>query len=461
MVARLDFGLLRPLDLSPAIQAFQNARQMRMQEDQQKQQGALMQQRIDARQQEVDRERLTGDAVAQWFESQAGGDSAPSTPAAAPMQAVPTSAPAMAPAAATAPAQPEMGAMPGDEPMQTAPAAPDRPNPMRFLADIARKGGPEGARLAMQLFDRSRTMSKEEREQSVGAYDAMTAATASLVAVPYEQRRAALVNMAPALVASGVPANMIESFDPTDEALTAARNRALGIKGVLEVEERAVDNARAEREFDYRQRNDATNRAVTIRGQNMTDRRAAQRNQVDAQGNVIKLTEGQGKATGFLRLAEQAERTLQNVGGANAVPGEFARGAYGVPFVERLVGGGDRQVLAAQEAFTEASLRFLTGAAVTRDEARRNVSQFFPTPGDTPEVIQQKGAYRQQVMAGMRDAAGPGARRVAADNAAPPAPRSAAPPRGQTVRISNDAEYDRLASGTSFIGPDGRRRVKP
>lgn len=301
MVARLDFGLLRPLDLSPAIQAFQNARQMRMQEDAQKQQGAMMQQRIDAAAADADRERLTGDAVAQWFESQAGDD-APATaaPATAPMQPAPATGPAMAPTAATAPTQPEMGAMPGDEPMQTVTAAPDRPNPMRFLADIARNGGPQGAQLAMQLFDRSRTISKEEREQTVGAYDAMAAATASLASVPYEQRKAALVNMAPALVARGIPANMIESFDPTDEALTVARNQALGIKGVLEVEERAVDNAR-----------DDARLAETRRANAAQEAQGAQRIGLQAQGNAIN-------AAGVSKGSRRAEADLRKE--FNALP---------------------------------------------------------------------------------------------------------------------------------------------
>jgi len=34
-------------------------------------------------------------------------------------------------------------------------------------------------------------------------------------------------------------------------------------------------------------------------------------------------------------------------------------------------------------------------------------------------------------------------------------------PAAGPVRIANDAEYDKLPSGTTFIGPDGQQRTKP
>jgi hypothetical protein len=451
MVARLDFGLLRPLDLGGAVQAFDTARTRRVQQQQAQTEQGLMQQRLTMQQQELDREAQGNDAVASFFESMAGvtpeapaiAPMANAAPAMAPMTAEPAVAamtPAQAPMAADMAAPAEMAAV--EEPMQTVTA---KPNPMRFLADMARAGQ---GQMAMQLWEKSRTMQSDERKRIVESYDAIAAATQGLAPLPYEQRKAALVNMAPALLARGVPMQMIESFDPTDEALTAARNQALGINGVLQQEDRVADNQRAEREFSYRQSNDAQNRAVTLRGQNMTDLRARQKNTIDAGNLNAKLTEGQGKATGYLRLAQQAENTLAGAGAV--VPGEFARGAYGVPFVERLVGGEDRKVLAAQEAFTEASLRFLTGAAVTKDEARRNVSQFFPAPGDTPEVAQQKADYRASVMAGMRDAAGPGAIRVDAARQAP---------QRQQPRASAGPAIGTVQGGYRFKGGDPARRT--
>ena len=386
MVAQLNFGLLRPVDLGGAVEAFDQARARRMQADAMQAEQQMMRERLAAEQRKIDREAQGNEAVAAFFENMGGGKPAitpldapqtPAAPATAPMGAAPAVAP-MTPS--DAPVAADM-APPTEEPMQTVTAKPERPNPMRFLAQMARAGQ---GQLAMQLWEKSRTMAKDEREQVVASYDAIAAATQGLSGLPYEQRKAALLNMAPSLIARGVPAQMIEGFDPTDEAILSARNSALGVKGVLEQQDREGDNAREERKFAYQQGNDAANRAVTIRGQNMADRRAREKNTIDSGNLNAKLTEGQGKATGYLRLAEQAEKTLA---GATNVPGEGARMAYGVPFLERVVGGEDRKVLAAQEAFTEASLRFLTGAAVTKDEARRNVTQFFPAPGDTPAMM--------------------------------------------------------------------------
>ncbi len=45
--------------------------------------------------------------------------------------------------------------------------------------------------------------------------------------------------------------------------------------------------------------------------------------------------------------------------------------------------------------------------------------------------------------------------------AAPLAPRAPSAPRTAPVRISSDAEYEALPSGTPFLGPDGKLRRKP
>jgi len=50
----------------------------------------------------------------------------------------------------------------------------------------------------------------------------------------------------------------------------------------------------------------------------------------------------------------------------------------------------------AQEQWSEAYLRFKTGAASTKDEVKRNIATFFPIFGDQPAVIAQKTAARAQ-----------------------------------------------------------------
>jgi hypothetical protein len=55
-----------------------------------------------------------------------------------------------------------------------------------------------------------------------------------------------------------------------------------------------------------------------------------------------------------------------------------------------------QQANQAQQQWSEAYLRFKTGAAATKDEVIRNMRTFFPQVGDKPETIAQKARARQQ-----------------------------------------------------------------
>lgn len=127
-------------------------------------------------------------------------------------------------------------------------------------------------------------------------------------------------------------------------------------------------------------------------------------------GKPLKLTEDQGKNTGYYGMASQALSVLNKY--RDWVPGEAARMAYGVPGLERALSGKDRRILSAQEAFTEAALRAATGAAYTKEEIRQNVRVYFPVPGDDAATIADKAAQRQMALQGMRTRSGPGAATV-------------------------------------------------
>lgn len=123
---------------------------------------------------------------------------------------------------------------------------------------------------------------------------------------------------------------------------------------------------------------------------------------------------------------------------------------------------------AAREGIA-AILRKDTGAAVTETEWELYFPMLYPQPGDGPEVVEQKRRSREAAAHGLAQSSGgayrqfygqPGA--AGTPGAAPAAPQpqagagSAAP-----ARITSDAEYDALPSGTQFMGPDGKLRVKP
>ena len=60
----------------------------------------------------------------------------------------------------------------------------------------------------------------------------------------------------------------------------------------------------------------------------------------------------------------------------------------------------------AKRAFINASLRRESGAAIQRSEFENANLQYFPMPGDSPEVLRQKAENRKLVIQGMITQAG-------------------------------------------------------
>jgi len=124
------------------------------------------------------------------------------------------------------------------------------------------------------------------------------------------------------------------------------------------------------------------------------------------------LTESQGKASAF---------QSQMVSASNAVKGLEASGFDPTSFKSqtavRLAGGTAnplvpvtaQQYKQAQDQWSEAYLRFKTGAAATESEVTRNNRTFFPVFGDKPDQIAQKALAREQAERDIGIAAGRGA----------------------------------------------------
>jgi hypothetical protein len=310
----------------------------------------------------------------------------------------------------------------------TANREPPKPRPTQFLAQIARAGN---GQLAMQLWEKTRQMGKEEREQAKAAYDALDAAAGTLSTVPYEQRKALLGQMAPGLIARGVPESALANFDPTDDAVMAARNNALGIKGLLDEQDRAADNARGERQLALTERG----QNITLRGQDMSRQNAQtlasgggfgkppSGYRYKADGNLEpipggpaaigskQLTETQAKATGLYRAAAEAARTMNTVSGYSPTLVANALDQNNVSATG--LGQTERRVLNAQRAFANAVLRLESGAAITPAEINEKARTLFPAPGDGPEAVADKARLRGQSLAALRDAAGTGVRGLA------------------------------------------------
>ena len=123
------------------------------------------------------------------------------------------------------------------------------------------------------------------------------------------------------------------------------------------------------------------------------------------------LTEFQGKSMNFGTRAAEADKILQNTQfDPTAVEGVRRTGIVGNFFASPET----QKALQAQRDFVNATLRQESGAAISNSEFENAQKQYFPQPGDSPEVIAQKAANRLTVIKGFARQAGPnGGRDVA------------------------------------------------
>ena len=188
----------------------------------------------------------------------------------------------------------------------------------------------------------------------------------------------------------------------------------------------ALDKMAKEQGFTAGQ--NALNRGVTIRGQNMTHSDQAPVAVLDANGNPTyvtrqeafgktpynpnqsKMTEDQAKASGWLSQATNAYGNMQKVMYKTDAMGQPLLDANGKPMLnysniqpstkEVLAAGlgmpgaaqkaPRQQFVQATESMSEALLRAATGAGVNIDEAKQKVRELTPQYWDKPSTIQQK-----------------------------------------------------------------------
>jgi hypothetical protein len=129
-------------------------------------------------------------------------------------------------------------------------------------------------------------------------------------------------------------------------------------------------------------------------------------------GSGKDLTESQGKASAFQSQMVSANNVVKELEAQGFNPTSFAsqtavRLAGGV--TNPLIPVTAQQYKQAQDQWSEAYLRFKTGAAATEQEVQRNNRTFFPVLGDKPDQIAQKAAAREQAERDIGIAAGRGA----------------------------------------------------
>lgn len=138
------------------------------------------------------------------------------------------------------------------------------------------------------------------------------------------------------------------------------------------------------------------------------------------------ITEGERNAGGYAaRMVEASKLLDQFEGKGRATYKTDALG--GVPLVGRALQTSamtaeQQQYRQAQEDWVRAKLRKESGASIAPDEMAREISAYFPEPGDRPENIAQKRQARAVANQAMVQSAGRGAPKAEAAKPAAPMP---------------------------------------
>jgi hypothetical protein len=122
-----------------------------------------------------------------------------------------------------------------------------------------------------------------------------------------------------------------------------------------------------------------------------------------------KKTEVQGAAEQFANRMEDSEKNFKGLETqASGVGGAAQTVAGKVPVAGNFLQTKDFQKMEqAKRTWVTALLRKESGAAIGKDEYTQYDKQFFPQPGDAPEVITQKAEARRVAVDAMKKTAGP------------------------------------------------------
>lgn len=210
----------------------------------------------------------------------------------------------------------------------------------------------------------------------------------------------------------------------------------------------------------------AAGRAVTMRGQNMTDARARDATtatmtkpfeitgadgkpvlvQQDRAGN-IRVVEGFGPKSGGKPLNDTQSKSLlfgSRMAEANSTMDQLAesgvftsvpgsRGKYAGPGINLLQGADQQRLDQAKRDFLNAVLRRESGAVIADSEFDNGDKQYFPQIGDSKEVIAQKKRNREIAIRGILSEVPEADRRVQEIRGG--APAGSAPAAGSTLRF--------------------------
>lgn len=125
-------------------------------------------------------------------------------------------------------------------------------------------------------------------------------------------------------------------------------------------------------------------------------------------GNEKPPTEAERTSSGYALRMIEAENTLSTLPQDSQMPGmgEYIVGGVSDTAANFMRSPDRQQSRQAQEDWVRAKLRKESGAVIGEDEMSREISTYFPMPGDGPQVIEQKAKARRTAIQAMETSAG-------------------------------------------------------
>jgi hypothetical protein len=251
----------------------------------------------------------------------------------------------------------------------------------------------------------------------------------------YEQARSAMQ-------ANGLNvAQLPPQFDPA--VVGRLVQQSMSIKEQLAAKHQALTFEETRRHNSVSEGLTAQGQQITMRGQNMADARSREANQ-NTRGQIVEtdngfmladpragtaaplmgpdgkplkgkaanrqLTDSQAKANLFGSRMAESHRILTDLEGKYSPMGVNAKmAASDVPLVGGAAGYAGNLMLSesgqqaeqAQRDFINAVLRRESGAVISKPEFANGQKQYFPQPGDGPQVLAQKKRNRELAIQGM------------------------------------------------------------
>lgn len=274
-----------------------------------------------------------------------------------------------------------------------------------------------------------------------------------LLALPWEQQKQELEVFVKAGMSSQAQAEEEYKKLAEERAADKAAAELPGIKAdsqgkVMTLAEReankgltaaqVAEQERAKDQQKFQSAENAKNRSVTMRGQNMTDARTRELTEATRQNKP--LSEYETRNYGFFDRARQASEVLKGV--EKSIADKGVVGQARIKFLPNVMQSEENQIFEqAKRQFIAAYLRRDSGAVITPSEIAEADRTLFVQPGDAPAVIEQKRKARETITNSLKVGAGRAPEKV--DGSAPVSKLvKLIAPNGQTKEVPEaEAEH--------------------